>query len=50
MHDVGPYGLFYGSIFPTTIKLTVNDNYHLFPIPVSEVLATGGIITQNDGY
>lgn len=29
---------------------TVNDNYHLFPIPVSEVLATGGIITQNDGY
>ncbi len=29
---------------------TVNANYHVFPIPVSEVLATGGVITQNAGY
>jgi hypothetical protein len=29
---------------------TVNSNYHLFPIPVSEVLATNGVITQNAGY
>ena len=25
-------------------------NYHVFPIPVSEVLSTGGVITQNAGY
>lgn len=25
-------------------------NYLLFPIPVSEILATRGVITQNDGY
>ncbi|MEZ4903367.1 MAG: RagB/SusD family nutrient uptake outer membrane protein [Spirosomataceae bacterium] len=30
--------------------LSVNKNYHLFPIPNSEVLATGGVITQNAGY
>lgn len=29
---------------------TVNSNYHLFPIPDSEILASGGIITQNAGY
>ncbi|WP_372774979.1 RagB/SusD family nutrient uptake outer membrane protein [Mangrovibacterium sp.] len=29
---------------------TVNSNYHLFPIPVSEILATRGVITQNEGY
>jgi len=29
---------------------TINPNYHLFPIPVSEVLASGGVITQNTGY
>lgn len=29
---------------------TVNSNYHLFPIPISEILATNGIITQNPGY
>lgn len=28
----------------------INKNYYLFPIPDSEVLASGGIITQNDGY
>lgn len=28
----------------------VNTNYYLFPIPVSEVLATNGVITQNPGY
>ncbi|SHG20900.1 RagB/SusD family nutrient uptake outer membrane protein [Flagellimonas flava] len=28
----------------------VNPNYHLFPVPISEVLATGGVITQNPGY
>lgn len=29
---------------------TIDSKYHVFPIPVSEVLATNGIITQNDGY
>jgi len=29
---------------------SINSNYHLFPIPNSEVLASGGVITQNDGY
>ena len=29
---------------------TVNSNYHLFPIPISEILATNGVITQNPGY
>ena len=29
---------------------TVSSNYHVFPVPVSEVLATNGVITQNDGY
>lgn len=30
--------------------LSVNKNYYLFPIPNSEVLASGGVITQNPGY
>lgn len=29
---------------------TINPNYHVFPIPVSEILATDGVITQNAGY
>ena len=29
---------------------TIDSRYHLFPIPVSEVLASFGVITQNDGY
>lgn len=29
---------------------SINSNFHLFPIPVSEVLASFGVITQNDGY
>ena len=29
---------------------TIDSNYHLFPVPVSEVLASFGVITQNDGY
>ncbi len=28
----------------------VNSNYYVFPIPNSEVLASGGVITQNPGY
>ncbi len=28
----------------------VNPNYYLFPVPISEVLASGGVITQNPGY
>lgn len=28
----------------------VNPNYHLFPIPVSEILSSFGVITQNEGY
>ncbi|UOY04860.1 RagB/SusD family nutrient uptake outer membrane protein [Muricauda sp. SCSIO 64092] len=29
---------------------TINSDYHLFPVPISEILATGGVITQNPGY
>jgi hypothetical protein len=29
---------------------TINSNYHVFPVPVSEILATDGVITQNPGY
>ncbi|MEM7373399.1 MAG: RagB/SusD family nutrient uptake outer membrane protein [Bacteroidota bacterium] len=29
---------------------TVDSKYHVFPIPISEVLASLGVITQNDGY
>lgn len=29
---------------------TIDSKYHLFPIPISEVLASYGAITQNDGY
>ncbi len=29
---------------------TVDPNYYLFPIPISEVLASFGTITQNPGY
>ncbi|WP_422351122.1 RagB/SusD family nutrient uptake outer membrane protein [Flagellimonas sp.] len=28
----------------------VNPNYYVFPIPISEILATDGVITQNPGY
>lgn len=28
----------------------IDSKYHVFPIPVSEVLASFGVITQNDGY
>ena len=29
---------------------SVPEQYHLFPIPVSEILASFGVITQNSGY
>ncbi len=29
---------------------TINPNYHLFPVPVSEILASDEAITQNAGY
>ncbi len=29
---------------------SINPQYHIFPIPISEVLASFGVITQNDGY
>ncbi len=29
---------------------TISSNYHVFPIPNSEILASDGVITQNDGY
>ncbi len=29
---------------------TINSNYHVFPIPVSEILSTRNVITQNEGY
>lgn len=28
----------------------VGSNYHLFPVPISEILATDGVIEQNPGY
>ncbi|WP_405383095.1 RagB/SusD family nutrient uptake outer membrane protein [Maribacter sp. LLG6340-A2] len=34
----------------TEMGESVNPNYYLFPIPISEVLASGGVITQNPGY
>jgi len=30
--------------------VTVSPNYHVFPIPISEVRSTNGVITQNTGY
>jgi len=32
------------------IGQTVDSRYHIFPVPISEVLASFGVITQNDGY
>ena len=29
---------------------TINSNYYLFPVPISEILATNNVITQNPGY
>lgn len=29
---------------------SINSNYYVFPIPISEILATDGVITQNPGY
>ncbi len=29
---------------------TISSNYHVFPIPVSEILSSFGVITQNEGY
>jgi len=29
---------------------SIDPKYHLFPMPISEVLASFGVITQNDGY
>ncbi|GHC53944.1 RagB/SusD family nutrient uptake outer membrane protein [Ulvibacter litoralis] len=29
---------------------TINPNYYVFPIPISEVLVSNGVITQNPGY
>ena len=29
---------------------TIDKNYHLFPVPNSEVLSSLGLITQNEGY
>lgn len=34
----------------TAMGEAVDANYHLFPIPVSEVLSSFGVITQNAGY
>ncbi|MGJ8743452.1 RagB/SusD family nutrient uptake outer membrane protein [Polaribacter sp.] len=30
--------------------VSVNSNYYIFPIPLSEITATNGVITQNAGY
>ena len=30
--------------------MTIDSNYHLFPIPTSEIFASNGVITQNPGY
>ncbi len=29
---------------------SIDVKYHLFPVPESEILASNGVITQNDGY
>ncbi|WP_343486668.1 RagB/SusD family nutrient uptake outer membrane protein [Allomuricauda sp. d1] len=29
---------------------TIDSNFFLFPVPISEILATNGVITQNPGY
>ena len=29
---------------------TINPNYHVFPVPISEILASDDVITQNPGY
>ena len=29
---------------------TIDPQYHIFPVPISEVLASFGVITQNPGY
>ena len=29
---------------------TISSDYYVFPIPNSEILASDGVITQNDGY
>jgi hypothetical protein len=34
----------------TEMGATIDSNYYLFPIPISEILATNGVITQNPGY
>lgn len=34
----------------TEMGETIGSNYHVFPIPNSEVLASDGAIIQNDGY
>lgn len=30
--------------------VTVNPDYYLFPVPISEILVSDGVITQNAGY
>ena len=34
----------------TELGESINNNYFLFPIPISEILASDGVITQNAGY
>ena len=34
----------------TEVEVAFDDQYYLFPIPISEVLASFGVIEQNDGY
>ena len=34
----------------TEMGESIDSRYHIFPIPVSEILASFGVITQNDGY
>ena len=32
------------------LGMNIDENYYLFPLPVSEILASFGVIEQNDGY
>lgn len=32
------------------MEQVINPNYHIFPVPISEVLSSDGVITQNAGY
>lgn len=44
------FDLVRNGVVDAEMKVAVNKNYYVFPIPSSEILSSGGIITQNAGY